>query len=56
MFVSQLRKSDPLLPKNNFLSQGWLIRQLFEVWMHFTLLDLRGRLHSLSYPCTIEAS
>jgi hypothetical protein len=56
MFVSQLRKSDPLLPKNNFLSQGWLIRRLFEVWMHFTLLDLRGRLHPLSYPCTIEAS
>ena len=55
-FVSQLRKSDPLLPKNNFLSQGWLIRRLFEVWMHFTLLGLRGRLHPLSYPCTIEAS
>jgi hypothetical protein len=41
MFVSQLRKSDPLLPKNNFLSQGWLIRRLFEVWMHFTLLGPR---------------
>jgi hypothetical protein len=55
-FVSQLRMSDPFLPKRNLLSQGWLIRRLFEVWMHFTLLGLRGRLHPLSYPRTIEAS
>jgi len=27
--------------------QGWLIRRLFEVWMHFTLLDPRLQVASL---------
>jgi len=37
--------------------QGWLIRRLFEVWMHFTLEVLQWRrLHPLSYPYTVQTS
>jgi hypothetical protein len=38
--------------------QGWLIKRLFEVSVHFTLVDLPGdacgRLHCLSYPYTVQ--